>query len=991
MEQHKPELLPGTTSLSDGGRIGPVPSPLLGINWILWSIWIGLSAVAIALAVALSLEKEDDIDEGLTQLGVSSRLFALYAKNNLETAVVAVEEMRQQVLALKGGISGSPASTEELRAILNRFQDLAPNASMAFITDSRGFLIVTPREGELLPQLPSDDYRRNMLFAVPNTASDVAFDFNSDWLLGMPSVSTSVHLLGQYRLGVVYRLDELLLYGHLRFSGDKEAVTAFLSAELDVLATFPAGQKAPDLGFTKALLAGSGENVALAISPEERDAVAVAKVHGFPFAIGLSVASSEFFHHWVRHAITASLFLVAAALGCAWLSFLVIRNRRIIASNQILSMAIEQAPEAVIITDAKPAIIYTNSAFEKIYGYSSAEARGKNPSFLKSGQTMPKVIADLWDSLNVGKTWKGELINRRRDGECFPEFAIISPIRDQKGAVTHYLALKEDITEKKQRATELDLYRHKLESLVQERTAQFDDLYNSAPVGYHSVDMTGLIVAMNDTELKMLGYSREELVGKMNVADLVGTEKAATFRATVDLWTQARTFSGLEVDLIRKDGSGIPVVIAVEFVFDSEDVPQYARCVVFDNRERKEKLAEIDQLNIDLKERAAQAEAATIAKSAFLANMSHEIRTPMNAISGMGFLLRKTPLSPEQLRLLSRIETASNHLLTVINDVLDLSKIESEKLLLESAPLSLRDLLEEVVGLLGKKAEEQGLAMIIEEGEIPGNLEGDKTRLRQALLNYASNALKFTEEGAVTLRIIGLEEDSASALIRFEVEDTGVGINADVLPRLFTAFEQADASTTRKYGGTGLGLAITKRIAEMMGGSSGVESIEGVGSTFWFTARLQKGVGGPVAEPSPELNLAELERELVRRFSGQTVLLVEDDVVNQEVALLLLQSVGISVDIAENGLDAVAAVKRKRYPLVLMDMEMPVMDGVEACNAIRAIPECARLPVIAMTANAFAHDRERSQTAGMNGFLTKPISPIRLYECILLWLSRQPM
>jgi PAS domain S-box-containing protein len=553
--------------------------------------------------------------------------------------------------------------------------------------------------------------------------------------------------------------------------------------------------------------------------------------------------------------------------------------------------------------------------------------------------------------------------------------------------------------------------------------------------------------------------------------------------------------------------------------------------LVRDITERKRVAAELEQhrhhLEALVEERTHKAEAANRAKSAFLANISHEIRTPMNAIMGMTHLLQRDVTDTLSQERLGTVHDAAKHLLGILNDVLDLSKIESGKLQLEDIDFGLDALLARTCELVAGRARDKRIELVLDNTHPEEVLRGDPTRLSQALLNLLSNAVKFTAEGVVMLSCRFEASNGGQPLLRFEVRDTGIGIAAGRLKQLFSAFEQADSSTTRRYGGTGLGLAITRHLAELMGGEVGADSREGEGSVFWLTARLHQSAAAPrlvrsarlaglrvlvvddrpeprqaiagalrlmglrpdavataeqalaslrtadqlgtpfalalldqtlpddtgvalvqqilslglqqpphcvvmalqsddalrrdaaqagaaqVVEkplhcaalqsllgqvlerrPGPPLHTGEsvAERTLRSRFAGASVLLAEDNPVNQMVAVELLKAVGLAVDVADDGPSAIRLASQRRYDLILLDVQMPEIDGLQACRAIRALPGRGQVPILAMTANAFSEDRAACLAAGMDDHVPKPVEPQRLYEALLHWLStRAPL
>ena len=706
-------------------------------------------------------------------------------------------------------------------------------------------------------------------------------------------------------------------------------------------------------------------------------------IRGLPYILTVGMAPQDYLNVWREERrnvilfVSAFLLLSLAAARIIYRSWLNDHQQTaaLLESESRFRTYVEAAPEGIFVADPQGDYLDVNPAGCALVGYSRDEMLGMNirdltPAGLEIDHEVQfehNKQSDLVD---------GEITLRRKDGSLVD--ATLRTITLADGRVMGFCT---DVTERKQTQRALV----DSEGRFRRVSSMTSDLVYSCRRGD---DGRFRIEWIGGQAEKLFGYTTEELRQRGCWRSFVHPDDQALFDARINA-LQPGENSEAVLRIVHRDGT-IHYLDSVAEVEPSERGAHVLYGALRDITELENYRLHLEQLvaerTYELSVAKEAAEKANRSKSAFLANMSHEIRTPLNAITGMSHLLRRSGCTPEQAERLDRIENASEHLLDIINAVLDLSKIEAGKFVLEETHVSVNGVIANVCSMIQERANAKHLPLVRDLAPLPGTLLGDPTRLQQALLNYATNAVKFTEAGQITFRTHLLSEDAETVQLRFEVEDTGIGIAPEVQTRLFGSFEQADNSTTRKYGGTGLGLAITRKLAELMGGSAGVSSTPGKGSLFWFSARLKKDPDEHVVPAHDDGCIDDLA--IARRFAGRRVLLAEDDEINREVALSLLADSGLLIDAVENGAEALARVEANDYDLILMDMQMPVMDGLEATRRIVALPGRRIPPIIAMTANAFTEDRLRCLEAGMKDFVPKPVDPQQLYDCIHHWLGR---
>ncbi|HLA33603.1 MAG TPA: PAS domain S-box protein, partial [Rhodocyclaceae bacterium] len=653
-------------------------------------------------------------------------------------------------------------------------------------------------------------------------------------------------------------------------------------------------------------------------------------------------------------------------------------------SLRLMSRVFQGSREGLCVTDENNDIIAINRAFSTMMGYDEIQAIGRNPRLLASGLTRKEDYAALWRALKHDGYWQGEIWDKHKDGRIFPVWLAITALRDPQGRAVNYFASYNDISERKR---------------AEQESSKLLQAVEQSPASIVITDRNGVIEYVNPNFTRITGYSREEAIGLtpriLKTPETPPETYRELWRTILDgkIWRGVLRNRCKNGALIWEETSISPILNAVgeitHFVAVKEDVTERQRI----EQQLEEYQAHLEDLvsqrTAELSAALEAAKLADRAKDEFLANITHELRTPLSAVIGFSALARPYCTDRQQREYLEKLDSAGKTLSCIIDDLLDLSKIVAGRLQLEERPFSLRQLVMRSNSVIGYKATERGLKLIERiDDDIPDVLIGDSLRLEQILLNLLSNAVKFTSKGRVELRI-GLQQlEAPRVCLSIEVEDTGIGMREEEIALLFRPFTQADASMTRKFGGTGLGLAICKHLAESMGGDIGVVSRSGndgnSGSTFRVRLWLRIGAADALSAAMENAQEASLVH-----YQGARVLVVDDQPFNRDIVKGLLLRVGIVPHLANNGQEAIIVLAESKEPfeLVLMDVQMPIMDGHTATRAIRKMEAFARLPIVAMTAHTMAHEREKSLAAGMNDHIGKPFDVASFYRILAKWIS----
>ena len=669
----------------------------------------------------------------------------------------------------------------------------------------------------------------------------------------------------------------------------------------------------------------------------------------------------------------------------------------------------DDAPVMMHSIDRQGCIAQVNDHWLQRLGYERHEVIGRHlTDFLTAASQDHAVRVVLPRFFETGRVDSQPYAYVQKNGEVIEVLVSAFGVRGDDGAVSSSIAVVVDITERTKAERELRRVNADLEILDRFFFLSIDMICIAGYDGYFK--------KINPAWERVLGFTRDELLAKPFIEFVHPDDVEATIEQATRLAAGGPTVIEFENRYRTRDGtyrrllwSATPFAEREQIYAITRDVTEqreYERMLLDSHAELNLHAADLEEArnrveaqSVELAQTAQELEAArdgaeraTRAKSEFLANMSHEIRTPMNGVIGMNQLLIETQLNEEQLGYAQAVRDSGQALLGLINDILDLSKLEAGKFELEIIAFDVHAIVDGIAKLLRHQAVDKGIGFEVQvDSAVPSALRGDASRIRQLLFNLVGNAIKFTAQGTVTIEVRLVEGGPPShQRLRFSVTDTGVGLSPDQAAHIFESFSQADSSTTRRFGGTGLGLSICRLLAEMMGGEIDVESTEGVGSTFWFRVDFEPADQAELAalggDPPVRLTPAGPQRSL-------EILLVEDNAINQKLAGILLERKGHNVDLAQNGREAVAKVSETRYDVVLMDVQMPEMDGVEATRRIRAMTgPAAAVPIIAMTAHAMKGDREKYIGLGMDDYVSKPLDQAALFAAIARYCgaSTQP-
>ncbi len=639
-------------------------------------------------------------------------------------------------------------------------------------------------------------------------------------------------------------------------------------------------------------------------------------------------------------------------------------SHRVDEGDSVYYTRAEETKSASLFTDASGNITWVNNRFRLITGFTSCDSIGKTPIELLSGPLSDKQrLQQIGELFKSGNEFETEMVHYCKNGSYFIGRAKGQPVKDEHNKIIRYFVELEDITDEKNK-----------EYFLKRNENKYRDILANMSMGLAEVNLKGEIQYVNKSFCTMSGYDEKELLGRDAASILVHELKRELQEAVMERRKRGISDS-YEIQVKNKSGEMRCWLVSSAPLYNDSGEPIGSTSVHLDITAQK-------QLEQQMREARSEAERSSKAKEMFLANMSHEIRTPMNAIMGMGKQLQKTDLTTQQDLYLNAITTSADNLLVIINDILDFSKIEAGKINIETIGFDMRNLVQHALHVVKYKADEKGIGLsVCLDKHLEQVLLGDPYRITQVLINLLSNAVKFTEKGKVTIVLSLVADQPYCQKIQVRVHDTGIGMSKDFTGKLFDTFAQEDRGTARQYGGTGLGMSITKQLVELMGGTIWVESTKDVGTTFTVNLRLEKGTEKDL--PQKDEPIAD-----ITVLKNKRILLVEDNPMNRLLADIVLSQYGAVITEATNGKEAIAALSVHAFDLVLMDVQMPVMDGLEATKIIRNTISTS-LPIIALTANALKTELHKCLAAGMNDYLAKPFIEEDLIRRIARWLGKE--